>query len=434
MKCMVPFISGLILICFQNSILAQNIAGAMLDVDATSFNHANLTQLTWKAEISEYEYLQTNFRLRIEFNRVNFMGRGFPCSVGATIQNLGHSFINDAATNRFGQLPDSNEFPALGLYLSSWDYSLDDSSHGVLFRSDSNVYPYFGRVFEDITYNGYSAKNIYTKQNIGTPSLNSPMIIRWTVTKKGKITNPVENLSRNMQGNWVPLRGTFVIWNFKIEINGITYDVADYYLPIGGAEYISSTNPLTLVQNYYGSAGKILDAEKGTVKYVDMKVSDGTTWYNLESWNIISRIDDGAGNTDNRFGWLSDGISLTSCVGHVNDIINCYRDPGKAFSIKLPTDVNDYSSILPKNFILSQNYPNPFNPTTTINYSAPKSGFVSIKVYDVLGREVATLINENKPAGNYSIQFISGNLVSEVYFYRMQAGDFIQTKKLILLK
>ena len=165
-----------------------------------------------------------------------------------------------------------------------------------------------------------------------------------------------------------------------------------------------------------------------------MKASDGTTWYNLESWNIISRIDDGAGNTDNRFGWLSDGISLTSCVGHVNDINNCYRDPGKAFSIKLPTDVNDYSSILPKNFILSQNYPNPFNPTTTINYSAPKSGFVSIKVYDVLGREVATLINENKPAGNYSIQFNSGNLVSEVYFYRMQAGDFIQTKKLILLK
>ena len=225
---------------FSNIILAQNTAGSMLNIDATQFNHPNLTQLTWKAEITEYEYLQTNFRLRIEFNQVNFMGRRFPCAVGVMIQNLGHSSINDAAASRFGALPTSNEFPALGFYFSSWETTWGDSLHGVLLHADPNSYPYLGRVFEDISYNGYSAKNIYTKKNVGTPSLTSPIIVRWTVTKTSTVSNPSGNLSKDMNDNWVPLRGTFVVWNFKIEINNVAYDVADYYLPIGSAEYISA--------------------------------------------------------------------------------------------------------------------------------------------------------------------------------------------------
>jgi len=83
---------------------------------------------------------------------------------------------------------------------------------------------------------------------------------------------------------------------------------------------------------------------------------------------------------------------------------------------------------------LSQNYPNPFNPTTVINYSIPKQSNVRIVVYDGLGREVATLLNEYKPAGNYTVQFNAGKLAGGVYLYRIKAGDFVQTKKLILLK
>jgi hypothetical protein len=88
----------------------------------------------------------------------------------------------------------------------------------------------------------------------------------------------------------------------------------------------------------------------------------------------------------------------------------------------------------PIHFILFQNYPNPFNPSTAISYSIPKTSLVTIKVYDVLGKEIATLINEEKPAGNYNINFDGSNLTSGVYFYRMQAGNFSETKKLILLR
>jgi hypothetical protein len=99
----------------------------------------------------------------------------------------------------------------------------------------------------------------------------------------------------------------------------------------------------------------------------------------------------------------------------------------------IPTLVESNFKI-PIQFVLMQNYPNPFNPSTIINYSISKFCFVNINVYDVSGKEASTLVNENKPAGNYFIQFKASNLVSGVYFYRMTAGDFVQTKKLILLK
>jgi hypothetical protein len=97
---------------------------------------------------------------------------------------------------------------------------------------------------------------------------------------------------------------------------------------------------------------------------------------------------------------------------------------------------------IPKNFLLFQNYPNPFNPSTTIKYSIPVEGKITnsklksvvLRVYDVLGKEVATLVNENQKPGNYEVEFDGSSLSSGIYFYRLQAGDFIETKKMILIK
>ena len=90
--------------------------------------------------------------------------------------------------------------------------------------------------------------------------------------------------------------------------------------------------------------------------------------------------------------------------------------------------------VVPNKFELFQNYPNPFNPSTTINFSVPKTSLVTIKVYNILGKELSTLVNEEKSAGNYSVQFFGSKLSSGIYFYRMQAGSFSQAKKLLLLK
>ena len=99
----------------------------------------------------------------------------------------------------------------------------------------------------------------------------------------------------------------------------------------------------------------------------------------------------------------------------------------------LITDVEDEDSN-PVDFYLSQNYPNPFNPNTTINFFIPKKEFVSLKIYDVLGTEITSLFNEEKSAGSYEVKFNASGLTSGIYFYHLQAGNFIETKKMILLK
>ncbi|MFN3345717.1 MAG: T9SS type A sorting domain-containing protein, partial [Chloroherpetonaceae bacterium] len=85
-------------------------------------------------------------------------------------------------------------------------------------------------------------------------------------------------------------------------------------------------------------------------------------------------------------------------------------------------------------FELAQNYPNPFNPTTTIRYQIPTAQTVSLKVYDVLGKEVATLVNGRQEAGSYSVPFNASRLSSGMYFYRLQAGEYVETRKMMLVK
>jgi hypothetical protein len=90
--------------------------------------------------------------------------------------------------------------------------------------------------------------------------------------------------------------------------------------------------------------------------------------------------------------------------------------------------------VFPKIYSISQNYPNPFNPSTTIQFQVPNFSFVNLKVYDVLGNEVATLVNEEKAAGSYEVSVNAKGLSSGIYFYTINAGNFIETKKMILLK
>jgi hypothetical protein len=94
-----------------------------------------------------------------------------------------------------------------------------------------------------------------------------------------------------------------------------------------------------------------------------------------------------------------------------------------------PVSVNQgpISMGIPSEFVLEQNYPNPFNPATTIRYELSKTSSVRLSVYDIIGREVAVLVNERKKAGSYGVNFNATGLSSGAYFYRIQAGDFIQT-------
>ena len=130
------------------------------------------------------------------------------------------------------------------------------------------------------------------------------------------------------------------------------------------------------------------------------------------------------------------GVSRLDAV----TLLKSYDTDAQTFYNNLPVSVKDEYTI-PSEYKLAQNYPNPFNPTTTIRYSIPSVGRneistykVALKVYDVLGREIITLVNEEKAPGEYEVKFDGSKLASGVYFYRLQAGSFSEAKKLVLMK
>ena len=100
------------------------------------------------------------------------------------------------------------------------------------------------------------------------------------------------------------------------------------------------------------------------------------------------------------------------------------------------TGIGDDEGLLltPNNYNLAQNFPNPFNPRTTIQYSIPQRSSVTLKVFDVLGKEISTLVNEEKDRGVYTVNFDASQLASGIYLYKLQAGSFVETKKMILIR
>lgn len=144
-----------------------------------------------------------------------------------------------------------------------------------------------------------------------------------------------------------------------------------------------------------------------------------TTGTNISVYEYIS-IADSIGYVAGEF----EGGFGEECIGA---IIN-----GVQYGIL--TAVSSVNNLLPTQSRLSQNYPNPFNPSTQINYTIPKASNVTLKIYDILGREIATLVSGKNQPGEHSVSWNALNVPSGVYFYRIIAGDFVQTKKMLLMK
>jgi hypothetical protein len=136
-------------------------------------------------------------------------------------------------------------------------------------------------------------------------------------------------------------------------------------------------------------------------------------------------------------GWDSLLADVTEITIQMDAQWNYYDRSGlDNFSINpFSSDVEpDFIDSHPSKYKLDQNYPNPFNPTTRIRFSIHELSFVKLKVYDIVGNEIETLVNQEKPAGSYEVQFSAVDLPSGIYFYQLIAGNFVETKKMILLK
>jgi ligand-binding sensor domain-containing protein len=160
-----------------------------------------------------------------------------------------------------------------------------------------------------------------------------------------------------------------------------------------------------------GNGNKWIGTEGGLVKF------DGVNWtiYNKTNSPLSGDL-----------------VYAVTIDSHGNKWIG--TDKGLAIFSGTSTYVQDNRNTRPSMIQLSQNYPNPFNPTTSIEYQLPKKGFVTIRIYDMLGRAVATLVNQDKQPGKYTVEFTASNFASGMYFYQLKMNDFTLTKKMILLK
>lgn len=226
-----------------------------------------------------------------------------------------------------------------------------------------------------------------------------------------------------------------------IDINGTTPDYKTIkYNSLGLMQWVSTysgsvnnssdkATSLTIdnIGNVYvtGTSGSFggTKADYATIKYNSLGIQQWVERYNGPPGNGIdeatSVVLDSLGNV------YVTGQSAGSGTGY---------DFATLKYSQTPTGVNQTENSLPEKYYLLQNYPNPFNPNTSIKYSIGNKQLVQFKIYDLLGREVAVLVNKEMPAGNYEVNFNASKLSSGIYFYRIQAGSFVQTNKMILLR
>ena len=230
---------------------------------------------------------------------------------------------------------------------------------------------------------------IYTRDNSGLPSDNVSCL---SIDSEDNIWIGTENGLAKFDGNN----------NWKV------YNITNSGLPANSISRIFINNKDTL---WIGTGG-------GLSRFINEK-----EWMTYDVTN--------SGIANNYVWAINEDKNGNIWLGHHSlDGISVFREGGVIL-----TDVKESKlKILPESFTLYQNYPNPFNPTTVISYQLPSNNFVILKVYDILGREVATLVNEEKPAGTYEFEFNGSNLSSGVYFYCIQTISFSDTKKFILLK
>ncbi len=173
-----------------------------------------------------------------------------------------------------------------------------------------------------------------------------------------------------------------------------------------------------------------------------IKVGDTVKWTNILGFHSVVADDNSFGSgAASSSAWVYEFVFNTpGTFRYYCGIHGAPNGVGMSgiITVDPATDVNDENFSIYK-FDLQQNYPNPFNPSTKISYTIPSNvksemSNVVLKIYDVIGNEVATLVNEQKPAGNYEVNFSAAQLSSGIYFYKLQAGSLVETKKMILLR
>ncbi len=206
---------------------------------------------------------------------------------------------------------------------------------------------------------------------------------------------------------------------------------------------------------YAGMEGSVIKTTDGGVTWDSTGLTNTPFYfYALGYVGFINTLFAGGSTNSNEFGlyysnddgdnWMQfqpqqnykgiSGLAIVSTAIPENYILYMSTYGDGVLRMFLPITYVKDEDVSLGNYKLFQNYPNPFNPTTRINYATPQISFITLKVYDVLGNKITTLVKEEKPAGSYEVEFDGSELTSGIYFYRLQAGNYVEARKMLLLK
>jgi hypothetical protein len=390
----------------------------------------------------------------------------------ASAQWVHTSIPNSGQVNCFA-VSGSNLFAGTfdgGVFLSinngtSWaavNTGLTDTSVMALLVSDKNLFAgtYDGGVFLS-TNNGTSWTNV-------SPGLQGAPFLSFAVsgTNLFAATYPGVFVSTNNGTSWTAA-GTGLPYAFY---NGLAVSGANIFASTRGVNgrsiqplgvYLSTNNGTSWSAANTPFKGFLKMVEIGTNLFVGdsvvyLSTNNGTSWNAVAStglapWSAnlaVSGTNLFAGNygsgvflsTNSGTNWIAvnNGLTDTLVVALAVSGTNLFAGGLGGGVWRRPlsemVSVGEPTGGVPVAFSLHQNYPNPFNPSTTIKFELPRTSHVNLSVYDILGREVAVLVNERKDAGVHEVKFDGSNLASGVYLYRLHAGDFVASKRLVLLK
>jgi predicted heme/steroid binding protein len=298
-----------------------------------------------------------------------------------------------------------------------------DGSHWAIFNQDISAMP------EGAAFNVFIPSGANDFVHVAT---NSNIISNWTVIDNVSLNgNP--NAIFFITQNWNPPGGGGI---YNTSPVGVWYDGSHWaifnqnltampegagfnvYIPSGTDIFVHTATNSNIISNWTVIDNPSLNGNPNAVFFI------------TQNWNPPG----GGGIYDNSAtGVWYDGLHWAV----FNQDLSAMPE-GAAFNVYLATDattgIKSSNDVTIQNFRLEQNYPNPFNPSTRIKYRISDPGQVTLDVVDILGRNVATLVNENKSAGEYEVNFNAGNLPSGIYFYHLKTGQYSETKKMILLR
>ena len=349
----------------------------------------------------------------------NGISNGYDVSFSLSIDKNNIIYVIGGVTGKGGLII---KYDSIGTQLPLIIFPDFTPNKKILLDNSLNIYLGFD------SYDGLS-----TRYDMGVAKLDSSGVFEWIRTYHNNSTNNNDYVRDICLDNF----GNVSITGLSADLGHLGWDIATIkYKSNGDTLWIkrynpsqnSNDEPSSITSDKYGNIYVTGSSDSGLfAKMITIKYSTN----GLQEWKAYY-------NNNNPTNWHAGVKVLTDTLGN---IYVSGRSLGNGTGVDIVTikysSITNYqnlSSIIPKEFKLYQNFPNPFNPTTSIKFDIPSDNFVNIKVYNILGMEVVTLINEFRKAGSYNVSFNGANLSSGVYYYKIKSGEFEKVRKMMLIK